>query len=424
MHVHVEPIKIEELIESEPLSLKPFVKTALWALVAIGLLTFTLGFFMARPDHLWATYYVNFVFFTGLSVGGVMITAIFQIVRAQWSPPVRRIAEANVAFLPWAFLFFLISAFGAAHIFPWATAPMPGREFWMQPGFVYGRFVVLLLILFSFMIYFVSLSLRGDVALLKERASNKRRWSSWLHDRLSANWRGAEEIPDIQRRLSILAPVLVIAYALIYSLFGFEMIMSMDTLWYANMFGGFMFIGNIYIGWAFLSFTVIYFALRHKAYGETVSTNHLWDLGKLTFGFCMLWGYMFFSHFLPQWYGNLPEETQWLILRVREYPWKGLGWVTFSLCFLLPFILLLSRSLKKTPWAFATVCVLPFIGVWLEKYMLIMPQFFPEQIPLGLLELGMFLGFLGVYILSVSSFLSRFPFIPISHPLTRGSTDW
>jgi hypothetical protein len=127
---------------------------------------------------------------------------------------------------------------------------------------------------------------------------------------------------------------------------------------------------------------------------------------------------------LPQWYGNLPEETQWMILRTREYPWKAWGWVTFAMCFIMPFILLLSRDLKRTPAAFATVGLLIFLGIWAEKYIAIMPNISPGSIPFGALEFGLFLGFLGMYVLSVLNFLSKLPFIPVSHPQTQGKIDW
>lgn len=144
----------------------------------------------------------------------------------------------------------------------------------------------------------------------------------------------------------------------------------------------------------------------------------------MTTAFCMLWGYMFWDQFLPQWYGNLPEETQWLILRTREFPWKGLSWVVFPMGFIIPFILLLGRELKRTPKYLARVGVIIFCAVWLEKYVVIMPQVSPDKIPFGCLEIGMFLGFLGAYGLSVIGFLGKYPFIQVSHPATAGKTNW
>lgn len=83
--------------------------------------------------------------FQGLALGGVMTAVIMQIVRATWGAPVRRLAEANVAFFPVAFFLFLTTYFGKEYLFYWGSKPMPGREMWMQPGFVYTRFAILFL---------------------------------------------------------------------------------------------------------------------------------------------------------------------------------------------------------------------------------------------------------------------------------------
>ena len=189
-----------------------------------------------------------------------------------------------------------------------------------------------------------------------------------------------------------------------------------------------MFIGNIYIGWACLGLLTILLVKSSKSFAETISTAQLWDTGKLTFGFCMIWGYFFFSQFLPQWYGNLPEETQWMILRTREFPWKGLGWLTFFMCFVIPFVLLISEDIKRAPKFLVPVLLCILCGVWLEKFMIIMPELSPDRIPYSfpeiVLQLALFLGFASIYVLCLRWFLSRFPFLPVSHPMTHGSRDW
>jgi hypothetical protein len=63
-------------------------------------------------------------------------------------------------------------------------------------------------------------------------------------------------------------------------------------------------------------------------------------------------------------------------------------------------------------------------GVWLDRYLLIMPEISPDHIPFGLTEVGIFVGFLGAYLLCIRNFLSKYPFVPVSHPLTHGSDAW
>ncbi len=424
-HVHILPVNIEEVVDAGPIEVKASTYSKLWLMVFLGVFVFSYGLIFGDAATTWGAFFVNVVYFQGLALGGVMTAVIMQIVRATWGAPVRRLAEANVAFFPVAFVLFLTTYFGREYLFYWGTKPMPGREFWMQPGFVYTRFAILFFVTYLLMSRFVGMSLRGDVGLARERSGNKSFWRLPIHDYLLRGWKGAErEVIPLQRKMSVNGPVVVFFYVVTTSLFAFEMIMGQNPTWYSNLFGAFIFVSQIYIGWAGLALMTMFFSSRKKEFGALITSQQFWDLGKLNLGFCMLWGYMFWSQFLTQWYGNLPEETQWLILRTREFPWKGLAWVVFPMCFVVPFISLLSRDVKKNRITYATVCIILMTGVWLDRYLIIMPEISPNSIPLGLTEVGVFIGFLGAYLLCIRNFLSKHPFIPVLHPLTHGSDKW
>jgi hypothetical protein len=424
-HVHVIPVNIDSVIEAGPIKAASATLIKLWLMIFFGLFVFSSNLIFGDAAVTWGAFYVNTVFFMGLSLGGTMTTVIMQIVRATWGAPIRRLAEANIAFFPVAFTALMTTYFGREYLFYWGRAPMPGREWWMQPTFVYVRFFILFALLFILMARFVFLSLRGDVGLAHDRAKDKSKWNLPIHRYLLSGWRGAErEVIPLQRNMSVSAPVVVFTYAIVVSLFSFEMIMGQNPSWMSNLFGAFIFVSQVYIGWASLALMTMFFSKTNKKFGELISTQQTWDLGKLTLGFCMLWGYMFWSQFLVQWYGNLPEETQWLIVRTREYPWKGVAWLVFAMCFIIPFVCLLSRDLKKTPVAYATVCFVLMSGVWLDRYLIIMPEVSPGVVPFGITEIGIFIGFLGAYLLCIRTFLAKFPFVTVSHPLTHGSSEW
>lgn len=424
-HVHLVPVNIENVVNAGPISAQGSTYAKLWCMVFIGIFVFSYGLLFGDAGLTWGAFYVNAVYFQGLALGGVMTTVIMQIVRATWGAPVRRLAEANVAYLPVALCVFLVTYFGKEHLFYWGRNPMPGREFWMAPGFVYARFFVLFFVLYFLMARFVGMSLRGDVGLARDRSSDKSKWTLPIHAFLLRGWKGAErEVLPLQRKMSVNAPVVAFSYVVVTSLFAFEMIMGQNPVWYSNLFGAFIFVSQIYIAWAGLALMTMFFSKRNKSFGELITTQQFWDLGKLNLGFCMLWGYMFWSQFLTQWYGNLPEETQWLILRTREFPWKGLAWFVFPMCFIIPFVSLLSRDIKKNRATYAVVCIVLMTGVWLDRYLIIMPEISPHHIPLGVREVGIFIGFLGAYLLCIRSFLSKYPYVPVSHPLTHGSDRW
>ena len=422
MHIEVPQIDLRAALSAGPIDLGKSLSLFAWVGIAIGVVVFFTCLFTEYPNELlWGSYFVNLLFWMGIAVGSVMTAVIFQIVRALWAVPIRRVGEANIAFLPWAYVLLLCTYFGKEHLYPWATSPMPGREWWMQPNFVYARFAIIFLLFFYLLYRFVKCSVRSDVGIVREYGADKSFWTGTIYKSLVSGWRGEdEEVLAAQQTMSFMAPIVVVCYAVTWTLFATEMINSMDTIWFSNMFGGFEFLQNIYTGWAMIAVLSIYIAGKHVEFGNHLRSRQLWDLGMLMFGFCMLYGYTFFSQFLPQWYGNMPEETQWLILRTREEPWKTVGYITLVCAFIIPFVTLLSRDLKRNPKTLTIVCCIIFIGVWLTKYMLIMPQVSPNHVPLSFVDISLFLGFCGLYVLSVSSFLKSFPFMTVSHPQARG----
>lgn len=424
MHIDALQIDVNQQINANPLVLPKALSKVMWIFLGIGLITYFYGLYAFDPKQFWGAYYTNAIFFLGLSLGSCLTSAIFQIVGAVWSIPIRRIAEAGASFLPFAWILFMGSYLGKDYLFPWGNAPMPGREWWMQANFVYLRYGILLGFLMFLMTRFINMSLRRDVGLIRESAKKDSYFHASSFDGLTANWQGiAKEGPAIQEKMNWNAPLIVAVYAVVMSLVAFDMIMGMDKIWYSTMFGGFIFVGNVYIAWAALGLFTVYAISTNPGFKKMVGGQQWHDLGKLTFGFCILWTYLFFSQFLPIWYGNLPEETQWMILRVRENPWRVLSWICFGMCFVTPFILLLSKELKKTPFAYGSTCLIILVGVWLERYILVMPQLTGSELPIGLMEVGMTLGFVGAYILCVKNFLSKVPLIAVSHPYLHESHD-
>lgn len=425
-HANYVKVNAQEVLATQPIAPGKRLRIFFYAALTIGAIALFFGGIFADPAKFWGSFYVSTLFWMGLSFGGLVTVLIFQIVRAKWSATFRRLAEANIYFVPWACLALLCTYLGKDYLFAWGDKPMPGREWWMQAEFVYARFTIMFVFLLYLFNKFVTYSLRNDAGYISE-TEYKENWKSALVPRFLKNWQGSEqEIKKNQVKMSCMAPFIVFVYVVVYSLFAFEMIMGSDSLWYSNMFGGFNFIGNISMGWASLALMVIYLARNNENFAKVVNKDQLWDLGKLQFGFTMLWGYLFFSQYLPQWYGNLPEETTWLLIRVRG-EWMPLSYFVFSCCFVIPFILLLSEDLKKTPLAYTMTALIILCGYWFEKYVVIMPQNFPEMIPFlsnYLLDIGIFLGFLGTYGICIQNFLAKYPYIAVSHPLTYGKTDW
>jgi hypothetical protein len=176
------------------------------------------------------------------------------------------------------------------------------------------------------------------------------------------------------------------------------------------MFAPYYWVTNAY---AALAMLVIMSALLRRSLNviHYIGSTQFNDLGNLMLGFSLFSMGLFFAQYLTIWYGNLPEETHFIILRYYKTAWQWPGWISFVLAYALPFILLQSRALKHSPTALSLVSLILIIGVALERYVLVVPSLQPGKLGMSPVSgLGGLL-FLGLFALAVVLFLMRYPAI-------------
>jgi len=133
------------------------------------------------------------------------------------------------------------------------------------------------------------------------------------------------------------------------------------------------------------------------------------DLGKLTFGFSLFWMSLLWSQYLVIWFGNLPEETEFLYLRLNEQPWSSITWLFIWLAFIIPFVILMNRRGKTNQIVSGIVGLLIVVGSFLHFFILVVPSLHPHHLYFGFTEILITLGFLGLFILSHDIGLKRVP---------------
>jgi hypothetical protein len=123
------------------------------------------------------------------------------------------------------------------------------------------------------------------------------------------------------------------------------------------------------------------------------------DLGLLLFGFSVLWGGLFFAQYLLLWYGNLPEEVEFIVRRLENLPLRTLAVFFLAANFLTPFLVLLSRRAKESPPVVGAVAATVLAGLFAERLFFILPV---APLPVGLLVVENVL-FFAFWLLTVNS---------------------
>ena len=397
----------------------PRLKRASLAAAAVGAVAFLAYVRLDDAGRAWQALLVNVLFFAGIAQAGVVFSALLQATSARWGRPLKRVAEATGAFLPAAFVLTLVLLAGIGVWAPWVAEPVEGKTAWLNVPFFVVREVVAIALLSGLSLVYVYRSVRPDVGMLDESGV---RPATGLAARCIADWQGIDrECAAGQRAQDRLAVALLIAYGWVYTLIAFDFVMSLEPRWFSTLFGGYYFIGALFAG---LAFVAIVAAIGSRPIGiaAAVSRQQLHDIGKLLFGFSILWAYMFWSQYLVIWYGDLPEETEFIYHRMHGQ-WAIITWTVAAAAFVIPFTTLLSRALKMHPKGLATVAAIALAGMWLERYILVAPSLWHEaSLPLGVPELLMTAGVGGLFAWSYLSFLERFPTLPVSDPKLAAPT--
>jgi hypothetical protein len=185
--------------------------------------------------------------------------------------------------------------------------------------------------------------------------------------------------------------------------------MSLDLHFFSTLYGWWFFMGGM-LG-ALMMFALLMMWWRHQlgAY-ELILESHFHDVGKLCFALTAFWGYLTFGQYLVIWYGNLPEETGFMRLRLIE-PWVWYSVAVVFLVFVFPFFGLLGRRPKVWHPTMALFAILSLAGLWLLRYMEVYPSLYWESqdVPLGLWELLTFVMVLGLWGVSYFAFMEAFP---------------
>jgi hypothetical protein len=375
----------------------------LWSLVAIGLGAFLFQLLGKHPERAWQAYLINFLLWSAVAQGALLFSTVMHITKARWSRPLEGLAESFAAFFPISLVLFLVLFLGRDHVFPWTHETIPGKEHWLNVPFLFTRDLVGLLILYGLGWAYVSqaLGLRGTDKQAKGRLSaSVLKWFS----------RGQPDREQYRQRLNVLSVLYILAYALVLSLLAFDLLMSMDPHWISTLFGAYSFVKAFYVG---LGALIILAAILFVRHGEAagVSRSHFHNLGKLFFAFGLLWADLFYCQLVVIWYGNISEETGYIIARTMVQPWKTLAWTVFVVCFIAPFLILLNRRIKMKPRVMLILSAFVLVGIWLEHLLLVGPALNPHasRMPLGIADGLISLGFIGLMALAVTYYFNVFP---------------
>jgi len=323
------------------------------AAMAIGLLAFATGLFGGESPRTFGALIASWLFFAGAAAGALAFRAFFRIVDARWARPLAGLGATQLGFAPVALLVLAVILAGAG-LAPWLHA----EGAWLHLPILAARQLALSAVLFGF-------------AYLELRRA-----------------RGGDDRPKARS-----AVIYCLLFAVVLSVWAFDFVLGSDPSFQSTLIGTYVFMSAFIAGTG----VVTLLALLRDKLGE----GERRDVGAFMLALSIFWAYLFWSQYLPIWYGNLPDEVAFALRRGTG----GQGAIVLAviaLVFAVPFLtLLLYPKGRGSRRVLAGLVMVQLLGLWLNCHMLVVPSLTSAGgSAIGPRDVFIALGMLGAFTLS------------------------
>jgi len=323
------------------------------------------------------SYLFAWLFVLGVSLGSLGNLMVQSLTTGRWVEPVRPAWIGAARMMPWVALLFIPVLVGVKLIYPWTNAD--GR--WLNVPFWCARSVLYLAI-----------------------------WCLLAWGYLRADVATVDPVAGGGPRVRGLSAGGLLVYTFTVSLAAFDWIASLTPNWYSSGFGLVVGTGQMLSGAAF----GVMIGATGRPFAPDVR-QRFHDLGNLLLMYVLTWAYLAFTQFLVIWAENIPKEIHWYVRRL-ETGWVSLAWIVVCLHFALPFLILLSRTAKRSPQFMGALAAALLVVHMVQVYWLVIPSVRPDSFSIAWSDPLALVLVAGVWFL----LWRRAMRAPREAPLTRG----
>ncbi|MCS6933818.1 MAG: hypothetical protein NZM35_01530 [Chitinophagales bacterium] len=328
------------------------IRKALHIMMGVGIVGLLLVYiFNPENGHarFWSNILLNTYYFTGISLFGLFIVAAAQLAYGGWHTLIKRVLISMGAFSMiggFLLLFTLITGLLGWHnlydhvkhiLHDHHNEKYTNKHIFFNPPFWVARVLI-------YAIAWAALSYAFDKFFGEKNQID----------------------PKVYKQSKLLSALFIVVFAVTESFVSWDMVMSLDPHWYSTLFGWYNFASYGCAGWAMSILLVIF--LKSRGYLQAVNENHIHDLGKFLFGFSIFWTYLWFSQFMLQWYGNIPEDTNFWVKRFNTGYFKFTIFLSLIINFLFPLLFLIKRSAKRNFKMIGFGAALLFFGHYIDFF--------------------------------------------------------
>lgn len=352
---------------------------------ALGIIACIVGVVFDRTQF-FRSYLLAYVFWISIALGSLGIILLHNLVGGRWGVIIRQFVESAVRTLPYMAVLVIPLLIGIPVLYEWSHADVVARDpilRYKQPYLNTTFFII------RTVFYFLV----------------------WLALPFLLRTRPRGNAPDGSRAVS--GPGLII-FVFTVTFASVDWIMSLEPHWYSTIYGAIFMVGQVLETLAFC-IALLFLLSDRKPFASFLESSLYHDLGNLMLAFTCLWAYTSFSQYLIIWSGNIPEETPWYIHRSHG-GWQAVAGVLMVLHFIVPFMILLSRYVKRRGRLLARVAVGMIIMRMVDLIYWIVPSYHGSGFALHWIDFAAAIGLGGVWIWLFLSQLKRTPLLDVNDP--------
>jgi hypothetical protein len=350
---------------------------------------------------------LGFMFWGGIGIGCLGVLILQYITGGAWAVVIRRTVEAGSRTLPIVLALFLPILAGVSSLYEWShlhgTDRIVTERGWYLTPMGWG---------FRALAYFAVLG--AMVYLLNKWGGQQDQTNNY-----------EDSVKFLGTATAFSGPAMVI-YAIVVSFMAIDWTMTLDPHWFSTIWG------LLYVvGWALSCFcfaVVILSYLSGKApMNSILGKRHFHDIGKLMLALVMVWAYFNLSQFLIIWSGNIPEETPWYIKRMTG-GWGAVGLILILFHFVFPFVILLSRDVKRRSKWLAVMAVFILVMRLIDLFYHIGPSPMTSgghggAFHLSWMDFAAPIGIGGIWLWYFFGQLAKRPLVPVKDPFLSNAIE-
>ena len=367
----------------------------------------------------WGWAIINFVWWIGIGHAGTAFSIFLLILRQKWRTSINRAAEAMTVVAvfcaglfpllhmgrPWLFFF----------IFPYPNTRGPLWVNFNSP--LFWDFVAIsayLLISASFW-YF---GMVPDFATIRDTTKSKIKKA--VYGFFSFGWTGSSKewlrYEGLSFVLGGIAAVLVVS---VHSIVATDFAAGIEPGWHTTIFPPYFVVGAIFSGFAMVLTLVVLMRALYKM-NDFVTDSHIDAICRVLIFISLIMGTAYLTEIFMAWYSG-SEYEMYTFFHNRIFGEYSVEWWTMFISNAIVPQLFWFKKVRKSIWMVFIISIIINIGMWFERFNIVITSLSKDFLPANWatysptwVEIGFFVGTLGMFITGVLLFFRFLPIIAIS----------